>query len=291
MGNAAIGEGPWNFFKNLIVFKEPSGWRNPRTMVFNEMSIWVQDHNIPLACMHEELLRKLGKLTGTLLEMDKGDNGVVMGNYARLRVFIDITKPLKKFIRIKAIEEAEDIIIILVYERLPNFCYACGRVGHSFSDYDDAAVDKSKQSFGPWLRAASHVGWDRKIHTNGTKTGQTKGDKASHATAENTNRDLHLLLLDNRNPSNVTRNTQQIKDGGSLEHKENYILGVRSPNDTTLSSPTRATAQLSENTLQKEITPAVGIISGGSPPRSKNENIPRTCAISRRKEPLYLILE
>lgn len=88
----AIGNGPWNFSKNLMVFKELTGWQNPMTMVFDDMTIWVQYHNIALAWMHEEILMKLGR------------------NYGRYRI----------------------LVILLVYERLPYFCYVCGELATLF---------------------------------------------------------------------------------------------------------------------------------------------------------------
>lgn len=101
--NRSLKEGPWNFSRNLVVFKEPTDWSNPRTMVFEEIDIWVQLHNIPLAFMHEKLLSKLGQQIGQFVELDRGENGAFPGRFARIRVRINITQPLRKCIRISAI--------------------------------------------------------------------------------------------------------------------------------------------------------------------------------------------
>ncbi|CAN1822556.1 hypothetical protein LINPERHAP1_LOCUS30010 [Linum perenne] len=47
----------------------------------------------------------------------------------RLRVRLDVRQPLK---REKKLREAGDIVITCKfwYERLPNFCYICGKIGH-----------------------------------------------------------------------------------------------------------------------------------------------------------------
>ncbi|XP_073030649.1 uncharacterized protein [Primulina eburnea] len=88
--NRALTEGPWNFARNLLIFKEPIGRQNPRTMTFDETNFWVQLHNIPLAFMHEELLLKLGRQIGPVVEMDRGENGALMGRFARIRIRINL---------------------------------------------------------------------------------------------------------------------------------------------------------------------------------------------------------
>ncbi|XP_073014526.1 uncharacterized protein [Primulina eburnea] len=115
-----LNEGPWNFARNLLLFKEPNGLNNPRAMLFEETNIWI----------------------GHVIEVDRGENGTFLGRFARIRVRINLTKPLRKCLRINAMREEEEAIILLVYERLPDFCYACGRLGHSFRDCDDDSADK-----------------------------------------------------------------------------------------------------------------------------------------------------
>lgn len=52
----------------------------------------------------------------------------------------------------------DDLIIIPAYERLPYFCYACGRIGHSFWECDRDSVQTGKLEYGTWLRAVQLTG-------------------------------------------------------------------------------------------------------------------------------------
>lgn len=74
---------------------------------------------------------------------------------------MDITKPLKKIVSVQVEGATEDIIVLLVYERLPEFCFACGRIGHLLKDCNDTEVDKDKPEYESWLKAGSHTGGEK----------------------------------------------------------------------------------------------------------------------------------
>lgn len=69
-----------------------------------------------------------------------------------------MSAPLHKCVWVKSGEYQEDICVILTYECLPDFCFACGKIGHVLRDCDDVTVDKTNPCFGNWLKASTHVG-------------------------------------------------------------------------------------------------------------------------------------
>ncbi|KAL0357699.1 UNVERIFIED_CONTAM: hypothetical protein Scaly_1455600 [Sesamum calycinum] len=79
----------------------------------------------------------------------------------RLRVAIDVTKPLPRALKIRTIL-GDEHIVMFSYERLPNFCYPCGKLGQ-ISKWCDSRfqadfVDPGENSpFGPWLRAVGRT--------------------------------------------------------------------------------------------------------------------------------------
>ncbi|KAL5746204.1 hypothetical protein ACOSP7_027350 [Xanthoceras sorbifolium] len=59
------------------------------------------------------------------------------GKFLRVKVRIDITKPLKRGIRVWLEEFKTMITSPIKYEKLPEFCFTCGLVGHSLKEYLD----------------------------------------------------------------------------------------------------------------------------------------------------------
>lgn len=56
-------------------------------------------------------------------------------------------------LKVALADSSEESYIILLYEKLPNFCYACGKLGHIMRDCEDHSVDKVSLAFGSWIRA------------------------------------------------------------------------------------------------------------------------------------------
>lgn len=88
-----------------------------------------------------------------------GINGDCLRRFFRLRINIDITKPLKRCLRVQLRDNLEVIILLVQYERLIEPCYKCGRIGHIYrkcSDFEPGRLqDYIGQLFnyGPWLLA------------------------------------------------------------------------------------------------------------------------------------------
>ncbi|KAL5741560.1 hypothetical protein ACOSP7_028292 [Xanthoceras sorbifolium] len=118
-------KGPWHFDKNLIVLEKPVGPGAISHLRFKFSEFWIHIYNIPLACMNCKVARLIAEEVGTIVEfpMDSKD---LWGKFFRIKVRIDITKPLKMGIRMR-LENFDTLITALIkYERLSDFCYGCG---------------------------------------------------------------------------------------------------------------------------------------------------------------------
>ncbi|TXG70673.1 hypothetical protein EZV62_005608 [Acer yangbiense] len=92
----------------------------------------IEIHNAPLLCMTKELGEYLGKIIGDLVDIDVGLTGECFGKYLRVRVAIDISQPLKRFLMMDLAEDGSESLLLLRYEKLPDYCFCCGLVGHSY---------------------------------------------------------------------------------------------------------------------------------------------------------------
>ncbi|TXG72946.1 hypothetical protein EZV62_001525 [Acer yangbiense] len=92
------------------------------------------------------------------------------GKYMRVKVRLDISKPLKRWLRLKLGKTEEVTMVGLRYKRLPDFCYACGRIGHGMKECLDeeaksVAIEGSTTKFGSWLRASSSEKSSTRLNT------------------------------------------------------------------------------------------------------------------------------
>ena len=125
--------GPWHFDRALIVLTEPKGIGEISKQSFDYVSFWVQICNVPIACMEKDFLYELGGKIGEVEEVEANENGDCIGELARIRITINITQPLKKVLFLKQ-EGETDIPMPVVYERLPDFCFCCGIIGHQYKE-------------------------------------------------------------------------------------------------------------------------------------------------------------
>ncbi|TXG57110.1 hypothetical protein EZV62_018423 [Acer yangbiense] len=124
----------------------------------------------------------------------------------RVKIRIDITKPLKWWLRLKLAKIEEVTMVGLKYERLPEFCYACGKTGHGMKEcLDEEARKVVSESFPLKLRSWLKATISEKSKTRFKSSGnESSSDRArSSGTSHETEGDgsisrvsspLHKLL-------------------------------------------------------------------------------------------------
>lgn len=95
------------------------------------MSVWVRIKNLPLGLMNKHWGEELAKKIGIMEKIDVDAHGQAWGAYLRVKVKIDITKPLWRGVSIFSAKRQAKEWYEIQYEKLPMYRYSCGIIGHS----------------------------------------------------------------------------------------------------------------------------------------------------------------
>ena len=66
----------------------------PTNVQFHDGQFWIRVFNLPIKRMTREVGQRIGRAIGDCIAIDAPANGVAVGPYLRIRVAIDITRPL-----------------------------------------------------------------------------------------------------------------------------------------------------------------------------------------------------
>ena len=137
-----------------------------QTLTFKDVAFWVQIHGLPTLSQTREAGLCIGRSLGKVEKVDVGDKGFSMGCYLRIRVTLDISQSLSRG-RIVRSRGSNSWWVEFKYERLPVFCYLCGRLDHDEKECLEwlrsaGPIRIEDKQYGPWLRATHD--WLQKSH-------------------------------------------------------------------------------------------------------------------------------
>lgn len=115
-------DGPWAFEQNLLVLRKLKPNESPQEATFTHSEFWIQAHNVPPGFVTEKVAMAIGSHIGNFIQVDKNNFDGKWKAFMRVRVEIDITKPLKRRMKLKK-PGGEWFWINFKYERLPTFCF------------------------------------------------------------------------------------------------------------------------------------------------------------------------
>lgn len=104
----ALENGPWMFNKNLLVMEDFVPSNTIDEYDFKMIPIWVGAYGIPMGMMSMEIGDLLGEQIGEVLDVDLDDDGNAMGEFMRIKVRMDITSPIMRFVTLELEEDEED---------------------------------------------------------------------------------------------------------------------------------------------------------------------------------------
>ncbi|KAL5538246.1 hypothetical protein UlMin_044727 [Ulmus minor] len=94
-------------------------------------------------------------MVGLVQEVECDQNGLCLGTFIRVRAIIDVSKPLKRILKVRLGSDKELVTILLRYENLPELCFHCGVLGHPLKECpsrDSSQGDSIKLKYGAWIK-------------------------------------------------------------------------------------------------------------------------------------------
>lgn len=154
----AIKNQPWHFNGNLFLIRPLEEREQPSKVEITEAHLWTRFYDAPVSCMNPRAAEALANKVGRFVCVDPSLD--LFGKYVRVKIAVDVTKPLKK--GIKVLVGGEQLWLVTKFESLPTFCFNCGLLGHSMK-YCEAVdhlrdLDPLNLSFGPEIRASPFKG-------------------------------------------------------------------------------------------------------------------------------------
>ncbi|KAK3124250.1 hypothetical protein QOZ80_7BG0583860 [Eleusine coracana subsp. coracana] len=97
-------EGPWSFgsgIGDLLIVVDFDGSKRLKDLEFLFTPVWVWVLDLPLGLMNANTGKEIGDKMGKTLVVDVDEDGSTVGSYLRIKVRLDIRKPLMRVIMVK----------------------------------------------------------------------------------------------------------------------------------------------------------------------------------------------
>lgn len=109
---------PWVIEGILFSVLDFDGLTPISQLNFHKVAFWVRMFHLPLACMGRKMGMKMGSLMGEVVEVETNEEGIGWGEFLRVRIVIDIQRPLVRGRILKL--RSQSIWIPFQYENIPS---------------------------------------------------------------------------------------------------------------------------------------------------------------------------
>lgn len=150
--NKAMHQGPWDFKGCALLLTQYDGFTKPEKVKLDRLETWCQIHKLPDGVLkNKPFLENLAKRIGEVQEVQITLPNGFVGEFIRIRVKLDVTKKLTRFVGFTVKGELE--FYQVKFEKLPVFCHACGKMGHWHEECGNGEHDESKFEWGSFIMA------------------------------------------------------------------------------------------------------------------------------------------
>ncbi|KAE8766909.1 hypothetical protein D1007_61800 [Hordeum vulgare] len=161
-----MSPGPWLFRNMAMIFAPYDGYSEATDVPMVHMPIWLQIHKLPNGYCRADVVEKLLRSSREILETRIARNS--RGDYIRVRVKHDVTRPLTKFVSI--VKGKVRTVYAVRYEKLARFCKACVIIGHDHKECGNGVHEERDLKFGDYLyadpRGSSRQNGSQPVPTN-----------------------------------------------------------------------------------------------------------------------------
>ena len=124
-----IEQGSWIFRDHGVLIEKFDGSCRASAVEMNRIHAWVQIHDVPEMYRKKPLIQGVAGNIGEVIYVDMNGAGTEAGDYVRVRLWLDVRRPLTRFVSFKP-EGAAHVIMRVKYEKVPRYCGVCGLLGH-----------------------------------------------------------------------------------------------------------------------------------------------------------------
>nr|POE46607.1 hypothetical protein CFP56_58489 [Quercus suber] len=225
---------PWSIKGEHVILKKFRANLNLNEVDFSTTVFWVQVHVLPLNRQSKENPFKIGGFLGRTLEVDLVGNRVgVWKNFVRVRVEVDVSCPLCASFPLDQDDQGlPELWIPFKFEKLGNFCYGCGRLGHDLRSCLEEESPRtvkenvSHENYGNWLRAENNEfqpGLNPKVIGNPVTTGD---DREVGTSVMNSNI-VEASLRNQRVPSTIVNRNEAEERVGTVLADVSQLMGQK----------------------------------------------------------------
>lgn len=220
---------PWSFNRKVLIIARMKEGEIPRGVNLNRLDLWVQIHDMRPGFMPVSIIREIGNYIREHIESCSKNFKNVWKEYMRVRVSIDLSKPLKRRMKLRK-SDAEWFWITFKYENVPMFCFICGLLGHSdkfCSKLFDTPESDIIKPYGAWMiappRRQNNLIGARWLRDGTENNGGVEGDVRSSGYGESTEMRMRAQFTPENSGSVV------IAEKKGEVNLQNNIMGGRIP--------------------------------------------------------------
>ncbi|XP_030502803.2 uncharacterized protein LOC115717973 [Cannabis sativa] len=233
---------PWTFNRMQLILTRLQEGDDPQKVLLKKLDIWVQVYDLQPGCMSVSVLRNVANVMGRFVESDPKNFVGVWRDYFRVRVTIDINKPLRRRMRLTKPDGA-NFWATFKYERAPTFCFICGIIGHSEKfcvKLFEKPLDQIVKPYGEFMRAKfqnrkQNIG-ARWLRTRGWTPGMVVGESSgagemgqaddTHMESDNQGTNGGEIGGDTMGFHNQGVNVGDMQVGQNSQYENNPINGI-----------------------------------------------------------------